>query len=241
MENALDPFRGRHQPRQLLGEIDSRLASEAELAPVVRKTVNAQAHSGIVEKDVARLEDGFVQPHDTMRALSKDPALELAAIESGVAGAKSSEVFRRILVLQHGCSGDDLENRPWSKLRLNRAIEQRLLPILVEIFPVVCRDAHREVIGVQRGMAHHRQDFSGARVESDCRTRTWPQGLLGSLLEVVVDSQLDLLAGNGFLSGQTVHFFADAVHHHAAHTVRTLKQVVVLAFKAGLSREVSGA
>src|SRR5207245_7612691 len=66
MENALDPFCGRHQPGQLLGEIDSRLASEAELAPVVRKAVNAQAHSGIVEKDVARLEDGFVQPHDTV-------------------------------------------------------------------------------------------------------------------------------------------------------------------------------
>ena len=91
-----------------------------------------------------------------MRALSKDPALELAAIESGVARAKSSEVLGRIFVLEHGRGGHDLENRPRSKLRLDRAIEQRLLPILVEIFPVVCRDAHREVIGVQRRMAQHR-------------------------------------------------------------------------------------
>src|SRR5260370_17853299 len=110
MENTLERFSGRHQPGQLLGKIDSRFASEAELAPVVRKTVNAQSHSGIVEKDVARLEDGFVQPHDTMRALSKDPALELAAVKSSIARATRSEVFRGIFVLEHSRVVPDLSH-----------------------------------------------------------------------------------------------------------------------------------
>ena len=60
MIDALDPFSGRHQPWQLLWEIDSSLASEPEFAAVVRKAVNSQAHSYVVEEDVARFKDRFV-------------------------------------------------------------------------------------------------------------------------------------------------------------------------------------
>src|SRR5207302_6605171 len=103
------------------------------------------------------------------------------------------------------------------------------------------RDAYREVVGVQRGMTHHRQYFSGARVQCDCRTRTRPQGLLRDLLQVVIDGKLNLFAGNGFLSGQALHFFAYAVYDDEPHAVSALKQVVVLVLQAGLSGEVAGA
>ncbi len=241
MKNALDPFRGRHQPGHFLGEIDSGLVSQAQFTAIVGKSIDAQAHSDVVEEDVTRLEDRFVQAHHTVRALPVNPALELAAVKVGVARAKRREIFRGIFVLQHGRSCHDFENRPRRKLRLDCTIEQRMQGVFVQILPVIPRNTHGEIVGIQGRMAHHRQDFSGARVQGDYRTGARPQGLLRDLLQIVVDGQLNLFAGNGFLSGEAIHFLANAVYDHAAHAVRALKQVVVLALQSGLSREVSGA
>src|SRR6267378_8035472 len=113
-----------------------------------------------------------------MRAFPKDPTLELPAIEGGVTRAKRRETFRRILVFQHSCGGHDFKNRPWRKLSLDGTIEQRLLPVLVETLPVVCRDAHSEIVWIQCGVTHHRQDFAGARIQRDCGTRARSQRLL---------------------------------------------------------------
>ena len=71
--------------------------------------------------------------------------------------------------------------------------------VIVETLPITCRDTYGEIIGVQSRMAHHGQDFSGARVQCDCRTRARAQGLLRNLLQIVIDGQLDLFARNGFL------------------------------------------
>src|SRR5260370_91983 len=75
---------------------------------------------------------------------------------SGVVWTKGGEILRGNMVLQHRRGCHNFENRSWRKLRLNRAIEQRLLPVLVEILPVIRRDAHGEIVGVQCGMAGHR-------------------------------------------------------------------------------------
>ena len=133
VKHALDPFLRRHKPGLFRGEIDSSLVPEAEFAAVIRKPVNAQAHPYIVEKHVAGLEDGLVQIGDPVRCCSGlrvvDPALELAAVERPVAWTKCGETFRWILVLQHRCRSDDLENRPWRKLRLNGFVQQCLVSI----------------------------------------------------------------------------------------------------------------
>jgi len=68
--------------------------------------------------------------------------------------------------------------------------------------------------------------------------------LLGDLLQIVVDGELNLLAGNRFLFGKVpkiFDFFADAVDDHAAHTVGARQDVVVLALETGFSGEVAGA
>src|SRR5438270_2615354 len=241
MEDPLHPFSGRHQSGQLLWEIDSSLVPEPEFAAVVRKAVYAQAHSSVIGENITGFEDRFMRHHYAVRAFPEDPALELPAVEGGVTGAKRREVFRRIFVLQHNCGGHDFEHRPRRKLSLDGTIEQRLLPVLVETLPIVCRDTHGEIIWVQGRMAHHRQDFAGARVQRDGGSRARSQGLLGNLLQIVIDRQQNLLSGNGFLCGQAIDFFADTVHDHAPHAVGALKQVVVLALQTALSREVAGA
>src|SRR5258708_25804466 len=145
MKDALDPFRRRHQPGQLLGQIDASLAPQAQLTAVVRKAVDAQTHPSVVEKDVTGFEDCFVQAHNAVRTLPVNPTLELPAIKSGVARAKSCERLGGILVFQHGRGGNDFENGTGRKLRLNGAIEQRLLTVLVEALPVICSDTAGQV------------------------------------------------------------------------------------------------
>src|SRR5271165_6243851 len=116
--------------------------------------------------------------------------------------------------------------------------------IVVEGFPFVGANADGEIIWIGSGAADHREDFAGARVESDDRAGTRAEGLLGDLLQVVVDGELNLFAGDGLLLRETAevfHFFAYAVNDDAAHAVSAGQDVVVLAFEAGFSGKVAGA
>src|SRR5271170_733407 len=114
--------------------------------------------------------------------------------------------------------------------------------IVVERLPFVGADADGEIIWIGSGAADHREDFAGARVESDDRAGTRAEGLFGDLLQVVIDGELNLFARDGFLLRETAevfYFFADAVVDDAAHAVGAGEDVVVLAFEAGLSGEVT--
>ena len=67
--------------------------------------------------------------------------------------------------------------------------------------------------------------------------------MLGHLLQVEVDTELNLFARNGFLFGKphVFHLFADTVDNHAALAVRAHQDVVVLALEAELAGKVAGA
>src|SRR5260370_16304339 len=112
-----------------------------------------------------------------------DPALELAAVERPVAWTKCGEILLGNMVLQHGRGGHDFENRSWRKLRLNRAIEQRFLPVFVEILPVAPRDTHGEIVGVQSGIAGHCQNFACARIRRYYVAGSRPTTFLRKLLQ----------------------------------------------------------
>ena len=67
--------------------------------------------------------------------------------------------------------------------------------------------------------------------------------MFGDELQVIVNAELNLFAGDGFLLGKphVLHFFADAVYDHAAFAVRAHQDVVVLSLEAAFAREVAGA
>src|SRR2546429_3185822 len=64
---------------------------------------------------------------------------------------------------------------------------------------------------------------SPLRVERNDRAGTRTEGLFGDELQVIVNAELNLFAGDGFLLGKphVLHFFADAVYDHAAFAVRS--------------------
>src|SRR2546425_13160312 len=114
--------------------------SQTELGGVVRKTVDAETNSDVIEENIAGFENRFVQIHNSVSFLPINPALELPPIKRPVPWAKRSETLRRDFVFQHRRGGHDLKDRARSKLRLNGAIQQRMLRIFVELLPLIRRD-----------------------------------------------------------------------------------------------------
>src|SRR5437879_11894618 len=176
----------------------------------------------------------------TVGAFAEDPAFELAAIERTVAWAEHGHGFGHGVSFIHRCGHDDLEDGTGRELCLYGAIQQRLLLIRVQTLPFFLGDADGEIVGIWRRTASHRQDLAAARIQRYDSAFTPGQRLLGNLLQVVIDGQRNLLARDGFLAGQTIDFFSDAVDDDAAHAVGAHQDVVVLALESGFAAEVAG-
>src|SRR2546421_2601970 len=150
---------------------------------IVRNSINAEPLAYIVEEDIAGLDDGLMKIHNTMtRSLTEDVTFELPAIKRSVRRTKRGEAGRRNFILKHCRRHDDFENRTGRELRLNRAIQQRLSRIIVELLPFLIRDPNREIIWVGRWMADHSQNVAAARIERDHRAIASAQRLLRDLL-----------------------------------------------------------
>src|ERR1035437_2986561 len=124
--------------------------------------------------------------------MSSDPAFEEAAVKRLAAAAGNDEVLSNPF-LQSSGGHDDLENRTRRKLCLDRFVEQRLAGIGDQLVPLITRYAHREFIGIERGMADHRQNFAIARIHGDDGAGSAIQRLLGRYLHIEIDGELELL------------------------------------------------
>src|SRR6202140_2505983 len=241
MEDALHPLLGRHQARLFRRQVDSCFVANAHFGGVISQAVDAQLHAHVIEKNIAGIENGFAEIHDSMRTFPEHPALELAAVEIGIAGTKRGVTLRRNFIFQHGRSGDDFENGAGSELRLNGTIQHGVQRIVVKAFPYLVRNTHRKIVGIGCGAADHGKNFTAARVESNHGARARAQRLFRDLLQVVIDGELNLFTGNSFLGGEAADFFSNAVDDDAAHAVGAHQKIVVLSFQAGFAGEVTGA
>src|SRR6202166_1401030 len=239
MEDALDPLLRRHQARLFGRQIDPCFMANAHFGGVVSKAVDAQLHAHVIEKNIAGLENGFAKIDHSVGTLSEYPAFELTAVEIGIAGTEGGVTFRRNFIFQHGRSGDDFENGAGSELRLNGTIQHGVQRVVVKAFPYLVGNTHRKIVGIGCGAADHGKNFTTARVESNHGARARSQGLFRDLLQVVINGELNLLAGDGFLRGEAADFFTDAVDDDAAHAVGAHQKIVVLFFQAGFSGEVA--
>src|SRR6266404_303870 len=182
VEHALHPFFARNQTGFFRWQIDAGAMSEAQMRCIVGNSVDAEALPDVVEENIARLHDRFVQIHEAVRTLPENPALELATIESGVGRTKSGEAGRGNFVFEHGGGHDDLEYRAGRELCLDCAIQERLCRIVVQLLPFLVGDANGEIIRVGSGMADHGQYLAATRIECDNRTIARTERLLRDLL-----------------------------------------------------------
>src|SRR5580704_2474524 len=191
MKSSLDPFLRRHQARLLGRKVDARSVADAKFCAVIRKSVDSKAHAHVVEKDVAGFQNCFMQAQYAVRFRSglriENIAMVLPPEERAVTGTERRETFLGNVVLEHCRRGHNLENGARSKLGLNGAVQERVERVIVETLPFVGRNPDGEVVWIRRGAADHGEDFPRARVESDDGTGPRTEGLLGDLLQIIVD------------------------------------------------------
>src|SRR5205085_6691735 len=126
---------------------------------------NAETHADVIEEDITRFHDGFTNIDGSMRTFAIDPTLKLPAVEGAITGTIGGKAFWRIVIFQHGSSGNDFENGAGRELCLNNAIEQRMQRIFVELAPFFFRNANREIVGVGSWPTDHCQHFAGAWIK----------------------------------------------------------------------------
>ncbi len=96
-----------------------------------------------------------------------------------------------------------------------------------QLVPVGAIDAHRELVRVEAGTRNHGQNLAIAGVHGHDGAVAIAQGQLRRALQIVVDGQAQVLAGNGVLDSQIANFASVAVHNHIPRSVLPAQQLVV--------------
>ncbi|GMA41680.1 hypothetical protein GCM10025883_37250 [Mobilicoccus caccae] len=122
-------------------------------------------------------------------------------------GSRQLAVLIEPLGLQRRCGRDDLEHRARRVgVAADGTVDQRPAGVLVEVGPCGL-DAGAvvpgEAVGVEIGVADHREDRAGAGIEGHDGTPLISQPLLGGLLGATIDAQLEVDAA-GLASGDDV-------------------------------------
>ena len=158
-------------PCRLRIHADARLLAEAELRRDARDAVHADGLGELEEVDVARLRKRIAHVHLPVHV----GAVEDAAAEGEVAVA--SLALRGIddLVLERGERAERFERRPGLECAADVLVEHRPQRVGVELVEAltnaIAAGAAREVVGVEVGLAVHREQPAGAHVDDDRRPR----------------------------------------------------------------------
>ncbi len=108
-----------------------------------------------------------------------------------------------------------------------------------QLVPLGAIDLHRKCIGIEAGTRHHGQNLAVARIHGDNRAIAIAQSEFRRALQIVVDGQLQVLAGHRVLRPEKAHFAAVAVDDHIARAVLPAQHLVVHLFHAGLAHHIA--
>ena len=164
---------------------------------------------------------------------------EEAAEEGGSAGAVDVHVLRDAL-LQAGERHDDLEGGAGSELGLDGLVHQRVVGIGDELVPVIAADAHRELIGIEDGAAHHGENLAGVRVHGDEGAVVVPEAF--SAARWISRSMVRRRLWPGLASSvpSLPDFAAVAVDDDVLGAIVAAQNAVVGRFDAGSAHDVAG-
>jgi hypothetical protein len=108
----------------------------------------------------------------------------------------------KVGVVEGGERRDDLVGRAGEVVLLDGAVDEGLERALRPRGVLLAADRLLPAVGVDRGDREHGEDLAGARVHRDERAGGLVgEGLGGDLLEVEVEGEVDVLAGDRVLVG----------------------------------------
>ena len=135
---------------------------------------------------------------------------------------------------------DDLEGGARGELGLDGLVHQRVLGIGEVLVPLIARNAHRELVGIEGGSADEREDFAGVRVNGDHGAVAVAECVLRGALDIEVDGELEALARLGGLGADLADFAAMTVDNHVLGAVFAAQDGVVRGLDAGAAHDVAG-
>ena len=161
------------------------------------------------------------------------------AVEFGAAVAAHVHGLGDVL-LKAGERHDDLEGAARGELRLDGFVQQRMVGIVEDFVPVVFGEADGELVGIEGGAGDHGEDLAGVGVHGDDGADFAFEGLFGGHLDVEVDGELQVFAGDGEFLAEVSELFAVAVDDDVAAAVGAAEKSVVGGFDAGSADDVAG-
>ena len=163
-----------------------------------------------------------------------------------MAGVKNL-LLRSYLCLGQGCrAGDNLEGGARRILTGNGLVVHRIIRIVVDYRPVLGGNAIDEKIGVKGRTADYGQHLAGLRVQShSCRRmganlhQLLIDGLFRCRLNFLIDSQVQVIAGNRIFLAQHLHRLAGNIHLHLLAAVSAPQVLVIDLFQPELADDVT--
>ena len=231
------------EARGLIRQVDARLCAKAEHARVLLEAVDAEAVAHLVEVDVIRVRErrAEVQPAEGLAvgvALRDDPVM---------AGVEDLLVRRDDALGQGSRARDDLEGGARRVLTRDGLVVHRVVRVIVELVPVLRRDAMCKEVRVEGRAADHREDLAGLRVHDDGRRcmradlrELLVDGLLGCLLQVDIDREFEIIARDRLLAAEDLHGLARHVDLDLLAAVLAAQLLVVDLLEAELADDVAG-
>src|SRR5262245_7531949 len=113
--------------------------ADSHLFGVLGDVVDPGLVADVIEVDVARLRDAFVQRHRSVSTLQV--ALEVSTIKACSAATMSGELFVDGTAFETSEGDDRLEGRAWRLLRLDGPVDQGMVGIVGDLSPVGGLDA----------------------------------------------------------------------------------------------------
>ncbi|MNS56656.1 hypothetical protein D3C72_895210 [compost metagenome] len=200
------PLGRRHQPGRLLEHVQRHLLAQAELGHVVVQAVDAQLVRQVVEVGVVGTHDGGVHIHPAIAAAVPVAVLVVVVGQLVVAGVEHPAARGDHAAVEAGDGHLRLHRRTGGIQAAQHAVEQRAVDGIAQGGVLFEADALDEQVGVEAGVADHRQHVAIGRVEHHHRAAAVAQGLFRGQLQVGVQGQDDVLArGRGLVVEHTHH------------------------------------
>ena len=119
--------------------------------------------------------------------------------------------------LETGQGHDRLEGRTRRELRLNGAVEQGIVRIVIDFLPGLRADVPGEESRIERRAADHRQYLTRSGIERDHRAFAALHGDFRHALQIDIEGGLQIVAGRGLDVIQNLALTAGAIDHPPLH------------------------
>ena len=234
-EAARLPFLGRQHADGLAVQIDAALAAQAELRQRRVDLVYAHVPGQLVEEGVAGDFDRALQIDHAVAGLLAVAELVAGAGQGEVAGRRADVAHADGVVLQCRHRHEGLEGGAGRVGAAQRAVDHRLLPVVVQIGPGLGVDAVDEQIGVEARFGQEGEHAAGGRLYRHQRAAAVAEQFVRHFLQADVQRQLQGIAVDRRRAAQRTHRAAAGVGFHFFEADLAVQVVFVHRFQTGLA------